>query len=78
MCVIGHQIALVNNSMLPNNINDDNNLYLLSMDVWARYSVKCYKCYGFFNPHNRIREISPCYSHSAYKDTEVTELRKWW
>ena len=78
LCVIDHQIILVNNSTLPNNINDDNNCYLLSTYLWVRHSVKCFECCIFFNPHNKFMEMNQCYIHSAYKDTEVTELRKWW
>lgn len=77
MCVIDHQIILVNNSMLPNNINDDDNCYLLSMYLWVRYSVKCLKCCIFFNPHEFMK-MNQCYIRSAYKGTEATELRKWW
>lgn len=44
MSLMDHQITLVDNSMLPNNINDDDNCYLLSTHVWVRDPVKCFKC----------------------------------
>lgn len=47
MSLIDHQITLVDNSMLPNNINDDDNCYLLSTHVWVRNPVKCFKCLSY-------------------------------
>ena len=47
------------------------------MYLWVRYSVKCFKCCIFFNPH-KFMKMNQCYIRSAYKGTVVTEFRKWW